>query len=77
LLTSGLSQPVDIPKPVVSARVPTNVIEMPLRQRVVYDWAAGERLVFDRGKLAPSMTSRPVVGITDEQVDRIVGASAS
>ncbi len=77
LLTSGMSQPVDAPKPVISEPAPTSVIEMPMRQRVVYDWAAGQRLVFDAKVATPSMTRQPVVGITDEQVDRMIGGAAS
>jgi hypothetical protein len=72
-----LSQPADAPKPVVSPPTAASVIEAPIRQRVVYDWAAGERLVFDTGATTPTMTSQPVVGITDEQVDRITGGSMS
>lgn len=76
LLTSGMSQPVDAPKPVVSnPTTASSVIEMRVRQRVVYDWAAGQRRVFDAPAARPALTDQPVVGITDEQVDRIIGGS--
>lgn len=73
LLTSGMSQPVDAPRPVLSNPTHTSVIEMRVRQRVVYDWAAGQRLVFDAPAARPALTGQPVVGIVDEQADRDIG----
>ncbi len=77
LLTGGLSQPVDTPQPVMSQPTETAVVEMPVRRRVVYDWANGERVVFRHDASSRVLGEQPVVGMTDAQVDRINRAAAS
>jgi hypothetical protein len=77
LLTSGLSQPVDAPRVVITPPVASPAVQMPARPRVVYDWAAGERLVFTRAAHDREPSRQPMVGITDEQVQRMVGGPVS
>ena len=77
LLTSGLSQPVDAPKTVRSPPSPPPSIQLPMRQRIVYDWAAGERRVFNHGLVGRAVADKPMVGMSDAQVERIVVGSNS
>jgi len=77
LLTSGLSQPVDVARTVVAPPVASPAVQMPARPRVVYDWAAGQRLVFTRAARDREPSRQPMVGITDEQVQRMVGGAVS
>ena len=76
LLASGLSQPADEPKAVLSVPNPPASVQLPLRQRVVYDWAAGERQVFHHRVAERRIGDQPMVGMSDAQVKRILVESS-
>lgn len=77
LFASGVAQPVDtLPQTVAEKPAQSQHVSQPARApRVVYDWAAGTRSVYRR-QAAGIPSDAAQVGITEWQVQRIVGPAA-